>query len=313
MAGGLFVLPGIIAIMALSWLYAAYGHVPLVTAFFFGLKAAVLAIVIEAVVRIGKRALANDVLRALAAVAFVAHLLLRRAVSADRPRRGRWSAFSARRRAGTAFKGRSQHGGGDAAAGADDSLLGDAVPAHARPDARRAHVDRRRLARAVARPGRSCSSRRSGPPTSSARSRSSSARWRSSPSAAPTRSSPMSPSRRSSATAGCSRGEMLDGLGMAETTPGPLIMVLQFVGFMAAFRDARHAAADARRRARRPARDLGHLHAVLPVDLRRRALHRGAARQPRARRRRSRRSPRRSSASSSISRSGSRCTRSFAR
>jgi chromate transporter len=35
-----------------------------------------------------------------------------------------------------------------------------------------------------------------------------------------------------------SAGEMLDGLGMAETTPGPLIMVLQFVGFMAAFRDA---------------------------------------------------------------------------
>src|ERR671933_587628 len=32
-------------------------------------------------------------------------------------------------------------------------------------------------------------------------------------------------------------GEMLDGLGLAETTPGPLIMVLQFVGFMAAFRD----------------------------------------------------------------------------
>ena len=32
-------------------------------------------------------------------------------------------------------------------------------------------------------------------------------------------------------------GEMLDGLGMAETTPGPLIMVLQFVGFLAAFRD----------------------------------------------------------------------------
>jgi chromate transporter len=33
-------------------------------------------------------------------------------------------------------------------------------------------------------------------------------------------------------------GEMLDGLGMAETTPGPLIMVTQFVGFMGAFRDA---------------------------------------------------------------------------
>ena len=38
-------------------------------------------------------------------------------------------------------------------------------------------------------------------------------------------------------SAGSRPGEMLDGLGMAETTPGPLIMVLQFVGFMAAFRD----------------------------------------------------------------------------
>ena len=44
-------------------------------------------------------------------------------------------------------------------------------------------------------------------------------------------------------------GEMLDGLGMAETTPGPLIMVLQFVGFMAAFREpGRPAAAAGRRR-----------------------------------------------------------------
>ncbi len=38
--------------------------------------------------------------------------------------------------------------------------------------------------------------------------------------------------------AGSQPGEMLDGLGMAETTPGPLIMVLQFVGFLGAFRDA---------------------------------------------------------------------------
>ena len=57
MAGGLFVLPGIIAIMALSYVYAAFGNVPLVAALFFGLKAAVLAIVLEAVFRIGKRAL----------------------------------------------------------------------------------------------------------------------------------------------------------------------------------------------------------------------------------------------------------------
>src|ERR1700694_1733663 len=56
-AGGLFVLPGVVAIMALSWIYAAFGNVPTVAALFFGLKAAVLAIVIEAVVRIGQRSL----------------------------------------------------------------------------------------------------------------------------------------------------------------------------------------------------------------------------------------------------------------
>src|SRR5262249_9809825 len=71
MAGGLFVVPGIIAIMALSYIYAAWGEVPIVVALFFGLKAAVLAIVLEAVVRIGKRALKGRAAVALAAAAFV--------------------------------------------------------------------------------------------------------------------------------------------------------------------------------------------------------------------------------------------------
>ena len=71
MAGVLFVVPGIIAIMALSYVYAGYGNVPAIAALFFGLKAAVLAIVLEAVVRIGKRSLKNSVMRALAAAAFV--------------------------------------------------------------------------------------------------------------------------------------------------------------------------------------------------------------------------------------------------
>src|SRR5881397_3999232 len=71
MAGVLFVVPGIIAIMALSYVYAGYGNVPLIVALFFGLKAAVLAIVIEAVVRIGRRALKNNALRLLAAAAFI--------------------------------------------------------------------------------------------------------------------------------------------------------------------------------------------------------------------------------------------------
>src|SRR5690349_22398441 len=72
MAGGLFILPGIIAIMALSYVYAAYGNVSFVEALFFGLKAAVLAIVIEAVVRVGKRALRNSVMISIAAIAFIA-------------------------------------------------------------------------------------------------------------------------------------------------------------------------------------------------------------------------------------------------
>src|SRR6266567_81560 len=70
-AGTLFVLPGFICIMILSWIYAAYGNVGIVQAVFFGLKAAVLAIVLEAVVRIGKRSLKNNTMIALAAAAFV--------------------------------------------------------------------------------------------------------------------------------------------------------------------------------------------------------------------------------------------------
>src|SRR3954466_300629 len=72
MAGGLFILPGVIAIMGLSYIYAAYGNVGFVEALFFGLKAAVLAIVVQAVVRVGKRALRNRIMIALAAIAFIA-------------------------------------------------------------------------------------------------------------------------------------------------------------------------------------------------------------------------------------------------
>src|SRR5213078_4972575 len=71
-AGGLFVLPGVVSIMALSWIYALYGQVPIVAALFFGLKAAVLAIVLYAVYRVGSRALKSGAMMALAAFAFVA-------------------------------------------------------------------------------------------------------------------------------------------------------------------------------------------------------------------------------------------------
>ena len=75
-AGGLFVLPGIVAIMGLSWIYALYGNVGFVAGLFFGLKAAVLAIVLQAVIRIGKRALKGPVMVGLAAAAFVAIFFL---------------------------------------------------------------------------------------------------------------------------------------------------------------------------------------------------------------------------------------------
>src|SRR6478609_7642317 len=71
-AGGLFILPGIVSIMALSYIYALWGNVPVVTALFFGLKAAVLVIVVEALLRIGKRALKTPMLMAIAAISFIA-------------------------------------------------------------------------------------------------------------------------------------------------------------------------------------------------------------------------------------------------
>ncbi|ODS58917.1 MAG: chromate transporter [Agrobacterium sp. SCN 61-19] len=74
-AGLLFVAPGLAVILVLSGLYAVYQEASLVTGLFFGLKAAVLAIVVEAVVRIGKRALKSGFHRGLAAAAFIALFL----------------------------------------------------------------------------------------------------------------------------------------------------------------------------------------------------------------------------------------------
>ncbi|MCE7056226.1 chromate efflux transporter [Algoriphagus sp. AGSA1] len=71
-AGILFVLPGFISILILSILYAAYRDIGIVAAIFFGIKPAVLAIVIGAVIKIGKRALKNEVMVTMAVLAFVA-------------------------------------------------------------------------------------------------------------------------------------------------------------------------------------------------------------------------------------------------
>jgi len=71
-AGAFFVVPSIFILWGVSFIYAAYGNVPWIAAIFYGLKPAVTAIVLTAVIRIGKKSLKNEVMWALAAFAFIA-------------------------------------------------------------------------------------------------------------------------------------------------------------------------------------------------------------------------------------------------
>lgn len=233
MAGGLFILPGIIAIMGLSYIYAAYGNVSFVEALFFGLKAAVLAIVVEAVVRVGKRALKNRIMIALAAAAFVAIFFF--AVPFPIIIIAAGVIGYAGARAGRPEFAPAGHGLGGSSA-AIDSMLGEAVPEHVRPDtARTIRVGALWLALWLIPVIVLLLALGQGNVFSQIA---------------------LFFSKMSLVTFGGAYAvlayvaqqavehyhwlkpqEMLDGLGMAETTPGPLIMVLQFVGFMAAYRD----------------------------------------------------------------------------
>lgn len=76
-AGALFVIPGAILLWLISWVYVVYGQVPWIEATFYGLKAAVLGIVAAAVIRIGKKALKNPVMWTIATAAFVGIFFLR--------------------------------------------------------------------------------------------------------------------------------------------------------------------------------------------------------------------------------------------
>ncbi len=99
-AGGLFILPGVVAIMALSVIYALWGNVGIIAALFFGLKAAVLAIVIEAVVRISKRGLKSPPMPFFGGYLLRGYLLLRPAFPPHHPgggvdrigQRGAWKS-----------------------------------------------------------------------------------------------------------------------------------------------------------------------------------------------------------------------------
>ncbi|KFI25427.1 chromate efflux transporter [Paenirhodobacter enshiensis] len=235
-AGVLFVLPGVAAIMALSWIYALFGNVGPVEALFFGLKAAVLAIVVQAVIRIGSRALKNGAMVAIAAASFVAIFGFAMPFPLIILAAGLIGLFGAR--AGLPiFYGGGGHGKvGKVQVDDADTLLGEESPDHTQVN-------------------RGWAFRISGVFL---------VLW-----LAPVALlfAALGPENVFSQIAGffsvmavvtfggayavltyvaqeavqnfgwLAPGEMLDGLGMAETTPGPLIMVTQFVGFVGAFRE----------------------------------------------------------------------------
>jgi len=232
MAGGLFILPGVIAIMGLSYVYAAFGHVGMVEALFFGLKAAVLAIVVEAVVRVGRRALRNRVMIAVAASAFIAIFFFSISFPIIIITAGVIGYAGAK--IGRPEFAALEHNGKNGAGA--DSMLCEDPPDHARPNLPRAlKVSAVWLLLWLAPVGALLIAFGQANVFSQIA---------------------LFFSKMALVTFGGAYAvlayvaqqavehyhwlkphEMLDGLGMAETTPGPLIMVLQFVGFMAAYRD----------------------------------------------------------------------------
>jgi chromate transporter len=229
-AGILFVLPGMAAIMALSWIYALASDVGAVEALFFGLKAAVLAIVAEAVRRIGARALTNNVLRAVAAGAFVAIFLFAVPFPLIVLAAGA-IGFAGGRFGVAAFRGGGGHGPG----APDESLLGESIPDHAVPRFGWAlRVSAVFLLLWLAPPALLYAF--AGPDSVFTR-----IAFFFSQMAVVTFGGAYAVLAYVAQQAveqyqWLAPGEMLDGLGMAETTPGPLIMVTQFVGFMGAWR-----------------------------------------------------------------------------
>jgi chromate transporter len=236
-AGLLFVLPGVVAIMVLSWIYALYGNVGAVEALFFGLKAAVLAIVVQAVIRIGSRALKNRAMIAIAAASFVAIYGFAIPFPLIILAAGLIGFFGARMGL-PAFRGGGAHGKvGEVQVDDADTLLGEESPDHTQVN--RGWALRISSAFLLL--------------------------WLAPVAVLFTALGPQNVfaqiggffSIMAVVTFGgayavlayvaqeavqnygwLAPGEMLDGLSMAETTPGPLIMVTQFVGFLAAFREA---------------------------------------------------------------------------
>jgi chromate transporter len=233
-AGILFVLPGFLAIWLLSLVYAAFGNLPLVEGLFFGVKPAVLALVLEALLRIGRRSLGHAAQVGIAALAFAAIFFF----EVPFP----WIVFAAggiglvgARLAPEAFRGSRPP-----APASGDSAVVDAVLDRQRPD----HTlpSRGRALRVTA----ICGALWGLPVAALAWSRGLDDVYTQiavffSKLAVVTFGGAYAVlaymAQQAVETYGwLAPGEMLDGLGMAETTPGPLIQVVQFVGFLGAYR-----------------------------------------------------------------------------
>ena len=230
-AGVLFVLPGFLAILVLSLVYVAHREAPLLEGVFFGLKAAVVAIVVQAVIRIGGRTLRDRASIAVAAAAFVAIFAFGVPFPLIVLAAG-LSGWLASRLGSEAFRP-GGHGNGRPGLRDEDSALGVEVPEHA-------------LGQSTLGPAAVCLGLWLAPVAAVVLALG--------PDAVFARLAVFF-SQMAVVTFGgayavlayvaqaaegygwVTAGEMLDGLGMAETTPGPLIMVVQFVGFLAAFRD----------------------------------------------------------------------------
>jgi len=235
LSGTLFVLPGLVALGILSWIYAAFGSVGPVQALFFGLKAAVLAVVLEAVMRVGKRALKTTAHRVIAALAFVALfffalpfpiVILDAAVIGLVGNRINPSWFASAPGHGAATQAAR-------AAAAIDAAFARDIPAHVRPSLPRLALIAIIGALVWLGPVAILLATHAGVFATIA-----------------TFNSKMAVVTFGGAYAVLAYmaqqavehyhwlkpGEMLVGLGFAETTPGPLISVVEFVGFLAAWR-----------------------------------------------------------------------------
>jgi chromate transporter len=233
-AGGLFVLPGFIVVVALSMLYATSGQAPLVAAVFFGLKAAVLAIVAEALARIAKRALKSSLHWLIAAAGFTALFFFDLPFPLVVLGAGIVGAIGHRTLAA---------GGGHASAAKADGGKSLVEAMAERGELEHTKPSRVRTLRVLV----ACLVLWVAPVAVIAVLLGPSSVWVHearffSETAVVTFGGAYAVlayiAQRAVEDFGWLRpGEMLDGLGLAETTPGPLILVVVFVGFLAGFRD----------------------------------------------------------------------------